>query len=134
MPRSKRPRVSKVIIMPTLKFKKVAVPKGMSSHSSASYVSKAHTFIKRVYGQLTRPRYRTSGAEDIFKPKSFKYIGRMKRLNEGMYHGPKVFYTGRTSIPPVKPKNPTKVHPRTGVKGQKYKIVRGLTGYLRSAA
>lgn len=110
MPRSKRPRVSKVVIMPTLKFVKVQVPEGKSSHKSATFVSKAHTFIKRVFGQTTARRYKAS---DILREEPrWKYIGRMKRLDEGMYHGPKIFYPGRTSIPPIKPKNPTKVHPK----------------------
>ena len=67
----------------------------------------------------------------------WKYIGRMKPLNAGMYRGPKIFYTGRTSIPPVKPKNPTKIHPITGKKGEKYiKMDAGLDGnkYIRGAA
>lgn len=85
MPRSKRPRVSKVIIMSTLKTVKVDVPAYHGQHASSSFFSKAHSYIKKVYGQITMRNYRPESVVGLFSAKEPKYIGRMKPLEEGTY-------------------------------------------------
>lgn len=85
MPRSKRPRVSKVIIMPTLRTVKVDVPVKYGQHASSSFMTKAHSFIKKVYGQLTLRNYIYDKSTGLFSGLEPDYIGRMKPLDKGAY-------------------------------------------------
>lgn len=84
MKANKPTRKSKMIIIPTVKYVTVNVP--MMHHNANGgtgfgYTTRAHTFIKKVFGQITRRRFASA-----VNPKwSFKYIGRMKRLNKGTY-------------------------------------------------
>lgn len=77
--------MSKVIVMPTLKQVKVAVPDYHGQHASSSFFRKAHTYIKSIYGQITMRRYYKDTIGGIFSATKIDYTGRMKPLDEGTY-------------------------------------------------
>lgn len=90
MPRSRNRGKSAIIVMPTLREVKVSVPPLFSQHKSAASTkyqkphSKAHIFIKKVFGQIIMRKYRQD-SQILNYNKKADYIGRMKPLGEGTY-------------------------------------------------
>src|SRR6266481_9589115 len=111
MPRSKRPRVSKVIIMPTLKQVKVEL-KERTNHKG-TFLMKAGTYIKSVFGQISklRPRIPASNDSDFDRGVKATYIGRQKDLGDGEHYRVENMRITPNKVR-TKDKNPTKVHPK----------------------
>jgi hypothetical protein len=84
MKANRKTRKSKMIVIPTIKEVLVSVPKmhhNKNNGKGFGFITQAHKFIKKIYGQLTLERIKHIPESE----KSFNYIGRMKKLNHGVY-------------------------------------------------
>lgn len=50
---------------------------------ASDFIAKAHTYLKKIYGQLIVRRYRHDEPKDIHQ--AAIYVGKMKRLGQGDY-------------------------------------------------
>lgn len=84
MKANKLTRKSKMIVIPTVKNVTVNVPKmhhNAGRGTGLGYITKAHNFVKKVFGQITFKRFVARVKPEF----TFAHIGRMKKLNKGVY-------------------------------------------------
>ena len=82
MPRSRNRGKSAIIVMPTLSKVKVTIP--AKKASDGSIMEKAHTYIRRIFGQRTVKRLRQNVIPEVSTHFHHHSKG-PKRLNEGMH-------------------------------------------------
>jgi hypothetical protein len=85
--RHRKNRLSKYIIKPRVKLVTISVPEALIHHTTGGYLRKAHTFVRKIYGQITLRRYKQGTSIEMrLNPPKFNNSGLPKGINDGMFN------------------------------------------------